>query len=236
MTVNYGERFRRFRRGYGYSQAELADLLGISQPLVSNYENGKVTPPNVILEKMEGLSSELSKDETKFGEWLRNQRNGRGLTQQELARMAGVSQIAISFIETGKTQSPQKSTIAAIEKALGRLPETIKSEIKKESKVSDLGEYLGPFPIGDWESNVEEDTPGIYVLYDSLKRPVRIGETGDIKRRLSEYKRDAWFFRTPTVETFAFIIVKEEKFRRQLEDAMIKLVGNNAMFNIQGRI
>jgi transcriptional regulator with XRE-family HTH domain len=147
-----------------------------------------------------------------------------------------MSQLTISFIETGKTESPQKATVEAIEKVLGKLPGKIQSEIAEEAKVEGIGEYRGPFPIDEYKDNVQDSTEGIYVFYDSLKRPVRVGQTDDLKRRIFEYKRDTWWCRPPTVESFAYIIVKDAKLRRQVESTMIKLVGDNAIFNIQHKI
>jgi hypothetical protein len=53
---------------------------------------------------------------------------------------------------------------------------------------------------------------------------------------MKEYARDFWWFRSPTVESFAYVIVKDEGFRRRSEKVMIKLVGEHAIFNIQDKI
>jgi hypothetical protein len=45
-----------------------------------------------------------------------------------------------------------------------------------------------------------------------LNRPVRIGETEDLARRLKEYAENYWWFKRPAVESFAYVIVKDEKF------------------------
>lgn len=45
-----------------------------------------------------------------------------------------------------------------------------------------------------------------------------------------------YWFRPPTAETFAYIIVKDPKVRAQVEKIMIKLVGKHAIFNIQDKI
>jgi hypothetical protein len=147
-----------------------------------------------------------------------------------------VSKIAISYVETGRTESPQRSTIEALEKALGKLPERVRTEITEEERVGGLGQFRGPFPREGWESNVEENVAGIYVLYDSLLRPVRIGQAESIKTRLMQYQRESWYFKDPTVESFAYITVKDEKFRKQLEDVLIKFMGKNAIFNIRGAV
>src|SRR5205823_5741464 len=223
---------KNLREKYSWTQSEMAEKLGIAQPTVSLIEQGKSEPSKSIVEKLK----KLSKTGLSFGQWLLETRTKMGLSRAELASKAGISQLAVYFIETGRTESPWKSTLAKLEKVLGKLPQEVHTEIKEEAEVAGLGEYLGPFPIEQWESNVAESSPGIYVFYDGLKRPVRLGQTDDIKRRLKEYARDAWWFRSPTVESFAYIIIKDEKLRKSIEATMIKLVGDNAIFNIQHKI
>ncbi len=203
---------------------------------MSQIETGSYEPSGKVAEKILKLSEVSPKTEIDFGEWLRAERARAGLTQAELAKKAGISQLTISFIETGKTESPQRATVEAVEKVLGKLPTKLQSEITEESKLEGIGQYLGPFPIDEYKPNVGDLTPGIYVFYDSLKRPVRVGQTDDLRRRIFEYKRDTWWCRLPTVESFAFITVKDEKLRKQVEAVMIKLVGDNAIFNIQHKI
>jgi hypothetical protein len=76
----------------------------------------------------------------------------------------------------------------------------------------------------------------VYVFYDNQTRPVRIGETNDLRRRLKEYKIDVWWLRPPTAESFAYIEIKNEKFRQAVEKILIKLVGEHAIFNTQDKI
>jgi len=230
------------RQHLSLTQSEMAKELGISQPVVSLIESGGMRASRKIAEKILELSKNLEKEEAEasekssFGEWLRDQRAKHNITQAQLAEKAGISQLTISFIETGKTQSPQKATVQAIEKALGKgLPTEVKSEISEETEVGGLGEYFGPFPTKDLETNVANDTPGIYVFYDILKRPVYVGQTSDLKSRIRGYQ-DFFWFKSPIADSFAYIVVKDEKLRRQVEAAMIKLVGENAIFNKQHKI
>jgi phage repressor protein C with HTH and peptisase S24 domain len=53
------------------------------------------------------------------GERIRAARESAGITQVELARLVGVSKVAISAIESGKTKSPTPSTLFKIADALG---------------------------------------------------------------------------------------------------------------------
>lgn len=220
------------------SQQQLADRLGVSQPLVSQWEHGTAQPNHEMLEKLSAVL-EADLDKTPFGmnlgEWLRKQREKNELTREQLARKAGISPLTIYFIENGTTRSPQDATLKGLQKALGQLPGSLSADVEEAREVGDF-QYLGPFPIDKWEENVGEgEIPCIYVFYDSLNRPVRIGETADLSRRIKEYQQMYWF-RPPTAETFAYILVKDSKIRSQAEKVMIKLVGNHAIFNIQDKI
>lgn len=50
---------------------------------------------------------------------LQTARHRKGWTQQALARRSGVQQSAISKLESGVVTDPQKSTVDALEAALG---------------------------------------------------------------------------------------------------------------------
>ena len=62
------------------------------------------------------------------GEWLRKQRMGAGLTQEDLAERSGVSVRAIADLERGRTRRPYPSSVRALARALG-LPETAGAEL-----------------------------------------------------------------------------------------------------------
>jgi tetratricopeptide (TPR) repeat protein/DNA-binding XRE family transcriptional regulator len=62
------------------------------------------------------------------GEWLRKQRVGAGLTQEDLAERSGVSVRAIADLERGRTRRPYPSSVRALARALG-LPETAGAEL-----------------------------------------------------------------------------------------------------------
>jgi len=56
--------------------------------------------------------------------WLRTVRVSRGMSQRTLTRAAGVSQVAVSHLENGRTQ-PRYATACALADALGVEPHTI---------------------------------------------------------------------------------------------------------------
>jgi transcriptional regulator with XRE-family HTH domain len=230
---------RANREKKSMSQQQLAERVGITQPIVSLWENGALNPNNDMLEKLSAvLEADLDPSfiNVDLGEWLLEQREKSGLTRDQLAEKAGISPLTIYFIEKGTTKSPQEATLKGLQKALGKLPAALSKDVEEAREAGAMGEYLGPFPIEKWEENVgDKKIPCIYVFYDSLSRPVRIGETEDLARRMKEYQQYFWF-KAPMIETFAYIIVKDSKFRSQAEKVMIKLVGKNAIFNIQDKI
>jgi len=151
---------------------QLADKLGVSQAQISNWESERSSPSRDMLENISAVLGVQAPDGVALGEWLSQKRDEKKLTQAELAEKAKVSQITISFIETGKTESPQEATLKRLENVLGKLPASLSEEVKEKRSVEDFI-FLGPFPASNWEENVGTDKiPCIYVFYDHLKRPV----------------------------------------------------------------
>ncbi len=62
-------------------------------------------------------------DAPDFATLLRRYRRERRLTQEELAGRAGVSPEAISMLERGLTQAPQRGTVELLVAAFGLSPE-----------------------------------------------------------------------------------------------------------------
>jgi len=230
---------RETREKVGISQKELARILGVSQSLVSQWENGSVLPSEEILERSSGiLGVDLHEPtgELELKTWLRRKREQRRLSRGELAKRAGLNPLTIYYIETGRTESPQEATLERLQRLLGRFPSGVTREVKAERTLEDF-EFRGPFPVSEWKENLEGNkTSCIYVFYDQVKRPVRIGETDDLRRRLKEYEQNYWWFRPPTVESFAYVKVSDSEFRRKAEKVMIRLLGGNIVFNSQGNV
>ncbi|WP_275999315.1 helix-turn-helix domain-containing protein [Aneurinibacillus migulanus] len=85
---------------------------------------------------------------TNFGQFLRNLRNKKDMTVNQLAMYSGVSAAAISRIENGKRGVPKPETIRKIAEALkvpyeelmeaaGYLPEENPSSSQKQSLLND---------------------------------------------------------------------------------------------------
>lgn len=111
----------------------------------------------------------------------------------------------------------------------------IENSIEAEQEVAEgLGEFYGPFPVDALKERAE-NAACVYVLYDKLRRPVRIGQTGNLRQRFEDYKDRLWF-REPMVSEFAYVVVEDEQLRRRIEKIMIKLVASYALFNVQHAI
>jgi transcriptional regulator with XRE-family HTH domain len=79
---------------------------------------------------------------------LRELRQHRGLTLEELAEASGVSGRAIGDMERGRSLRPRRGTIAALSQGL-ELDSRIQSELLAAARVSDGGrsvphEHAGP--------------------------------------------------------------------------------------------
>jgi transcriptional regulator with XRE-family HTH domain len=230
---------RKGREEMDMSQQNLAKMIGSSQAMISHWENGRIEPTSEFKKKLSaalGVEFSLTKEGGSLGEWLKIEREKQGISRAELAKRAGIAPITLYFIETGRTESPQESTINSLKKVLGAVPSKVTKEVESEEKVGDFV-FKGTFPIAKWRENIGSGTIScIYVFYDELQRPVRIGQTEDLARRMKEYESNYWWFRVPTVETFAYVTVDDSEFRRKAEKVMIKLVGANAIFNDQDKM
>ena len=138
-------------------------------------------------------------------------------------------------IEDGKVQSPQKSTLKSLEKALGKLPALVSKDFE-EARDAGGFDFEGTFDVREWDSRIGEKLPCIYVIYDKSLRPVRIGQTDDLRRRFKQYSKEMWWNCYEVANRFAYIIVENAEFRRKAEDVMIKLVGMHAILNTQNTL
>jgi transcriptional regulator with XRE-family HTH domain len=246
--LTFGDSLKRERKKAHLSQHETGKMIGRQETTIYRIESGKSVSPEVKRRLLEvfpelrlGAIDETPKpstnlDSSSLAEWVRIRREEKRIDARELAQKIGVSKATIQLIETGGTESPQKSTLDSLASVLGPLPERLSQKIHKESLVEDL-EYRGAFPLDGWEKNVENDepTPCVYVFYDKGQRPVYIGATENLRRRITQHS-DRWWFKQPTAETFAYITVRDKKLRLKIEKAMIKLVGERyAMFNVRDK-
>lgn len=103
-----GEKIRIIRNEKNLSLQELADKVGISLSYLSEIERGTVYPAlNTLKRVADGLDippSALMGHEGTLGHKLKALREEYGLTQAQLANLAGVTAGLIGQIEQGKVQ------------------------------------------------------------------------------------------------------------------------------------
>jgi transcriptional regulator with XRE-family HTH domain len=171
--------------------------------------------------------------QTPFGKWLEATLIQRGMTQTTLARLSGVSSASIGKIIRGEIRNPRKTTRTTIEGALGRdLDESIETAIAEEVNIEGLGEFSDFDPHSD--TSLWPEGGGVYVFYDISHRPIYVGQSGNIQKRLKGYlegTRRPWWFMKPIVQSASFIPVEDTHLRKQLEKVMILFLKSNAVLN-----
>lgn len=231
------EEIRARRKNLGLSQATVGRRLGVRQATISFWESGKRSPTDeqaallVTVLGSEGTPElgDVSAARQAFGEWLSSTRLERKLSRSDLASMSGISAPQIFNIETGRTANPRSSTRAQLEAALGeQAPNAVVAAVKEESEIRDVGQFVDFDPH---DSSDYPDEPGVYVFYDISDRPIYIGETQNIGKRIRTDHVQKFWYRTPIVEKASYVRVDDRKLRRQLEDTMIKFLKSNAVVN-----
>jgi transcriptional regulator with XRE-family HTH domain len=234
------DELRRERVRVGWSQDDLASRLGVSQPTVSTWENGTSEPRSQNLAALSRLldiqgvrpAEDASQAEapttSPLGEWLIRVRTRRNMTRRELSEQSGVSEPQIWNIETGKTLNPQAQTRERLTTVLGETPseETIQVT-EDEAAIPDLG-ALTDFDPHD-AANLPDES-GVYVFYDISERPVYVGQSDNIKRRVSDHDQAFWF-KWPIVDTAAYVRITDPALRLQIETIMIRFLKSNAVIN-----
>ena len=234
-SPSLGERLKNVRIQNGLTQAELADRMKISPGAVSHWENSRVEPDEKNLKSLELIlgpfASTKKRPENRakpFGSWLNETRIVKGLSVADLAEAAGVSVPTVYNIENGRIDNPRRQTVRRLVRALGEnTPAEAIARTEEEAKIEGLGELVGfnPHIIDEVPA-----APGIYVFYDVSDRPIYVGESGDIKRRIRNH-RDAFWFKEPIVETAAYVEVRDSDLRKKVETMLIRFLKSNAVLN-----
>lgn len=105
------ERLWKARLAKEWSQAYLADLIGVTAPAVSAWENGRSFPTDDNLKLLRRhLGNFDGTTTTEYGEWVKKAREEKGWTVSELSRRTGISTAQIYNIESGRTSNPSHET------------------------------------------------------------------------------------------------------------------------------
>ncbi len=237
------EQLRQARVRAGLSQGDLAQRLDLSQPTVSTWESGTSTPKPANLTALnrildigaEGDTEDESDPEapssSPYGEWLARTRTAKGLTRRELAEQSGVSEPQIWNIETGQTLNPRGQTRERLAQPLGEAaPEETIQITEDDAEIPDVG------TLTDFDPHDRDDLPvesGVYVFYDISERPIYVGESDNIRRRLSTDHLEKFWYKSPIVEKAAYVRITDQRLRRQVEATMIRFLKSNAVINRQ---
>lgn len=235
-----GKNIRRSRLKSGYTQAEVAEKVGVVAGIVSHWERGSRQPGEANRKKLEELLGPLDAAidfDGGFGRWLRREREKQNLTQDQLSSRSGLSTGYVSHIETGRVANPRSETMKRLADAL--LTDASKKteegsigreliDVEQNNDIQGLGKFLDFSPF---EPDDIPDCPGVYILYDRSERPIYVGR-GDISIRIRDHKTRFWF-KEPIVQFGAYIEVRDESLRKQLEEILIRFLKGNAVVNKQ---
>lgn len=233
---DWGRRMREARLGVGLSQTELGDKVQVRQTLISGYERGAATPSEETRRRIEqvlGITADTAGIDTSgIGLWVSRERSLRKWTVGELAERAGVSAPSIYNIESGRTPNPRKETIDRIQHAFqAKAPEELTEHARDEASISGTG--IGAFTGFDpYDIQETPSVSGVYVLYDVSDRPIYVGQSNNIRKRIRQHDEKFWFKR-PIVHMAAYVEIGDETLRRQVEQVLIRFLKSNAVINKQ---
>ena len=228
LPEEMGLRIRAARELRDWNQTVLASRMKVSQPLVSQWETGKILVGDdqvVNLETTLGMKFR----ERSFGDWLRETRDNQGLSRNELAGRAELSVPTIASIEEGKIFSPRDRTVRRLEVALdaafsARHESGLDPDGESSRKVSRRTDF-NPHDREDWPPPKK---PGVYVFFSSDRHPEYIGQSDDVRRRLSQHEEKFWF-RPPIVETACYFEILDKRLRLQMEAMLIRVIGEKRL-------
>lgn len=156
MIDGFGAKLKKHRVAAGMTQAQLAELSGVSRKQISDFEmeiqkNPKAETLSKLANAFKISIEDLLSDEDaitgkivapsknnqndSFGFRLKYYRSGLNITQEELSKLSGVSRKQISDFEIGLQNRPRLSTVDKLATALGISPFKLYPE--KESKSDD---------------------------------------------------------------------------------------------------
>ena len=179
---------------------------------------------------MGDTGADSTTDASPLAAWLTKARIAKAFSVPELAHLSGLTPPAIYRIEAGITRNLRDATRKKLEAALNNvLPADAAREVAQESEVEGLGKFE------DFDPHLDSDRPtgaGIYVLYDISERPIYVGESANVRKRITDHEEKFWFKR-PIIESASWIRVNDAVLRTKIETLLIKFLKSNAIINKQ---
>ncbi len=230
-AVKLKKLIRERRIANGLTQLTLAGRLGIAQPTVSMWEQGRFSPSSEQIDRLEGILGGITEtdqgeadSQTPISAWLSRAMAKKDITATEVARQAGVSVPTIYNLLSGRAENPQAKTIRAIESALGEKFDRIEPQEPALSGVGPLTDF-DPYDKGQIP-----EKPGVYVFYDVSQRPIYVGKAKNIAIRIRDHS-DKFWFKPPIVELAGYVEISDDKLRDQIETVLIQFLKKNAVIN-----
>lgn len=220
-----------FLSEWSVSINEFATKSGLSHQAIRNIIDG-TQPKEETRQKIEYAMRLISQSISVFGEWLKESRVAGKISVSDVSKASGISIVAIYNIESGKTQNPSEKTQKLISRAIESiLKKNVEAPNTKKSIESSHDNLVGDFQEFDPHSpDSHPEVAGIYVFYDVSDRPIYVGQSSDIKKRIKGHEEKFWFKR-PIVQAGSFVEIKDEIIRSRIEKILIKFLKSNAVIN-----
>ncbi|WP_142415460.1 helix-turn-helix domain-containing protein [Hathewaya massiliensis] len=142
--MNIGDKIKHLRKEKGLTQQELAIRCELSKNAIWNYENNKRNPNIETLTKIaQALGVDINKlcnyeKNNSIGEKIKEYRKLSKLTQEQLAKIAGISASYLQQLELEQKGNPSIETLTKIAKALNIPISKIMGENPKEIDLSSI--------------------------------------------------------------------------------------------------
>lgn len=251
MPKPLGKRIKQKRIKAGLAQTEVAEKVGVTQPIISQWERGRSSPNADEIEKLRAIvgrfhimaqdpvpsgngdesSQEDEPEASAYGVWLNRMRLERNMSVPQLAEKAKVAPATVYGIESGRIVNPQRKTRNKLQRALRkRIDPEVSEQMEQDSSVKNVGEFV------DFNPHDKDDLPaegGVYVFYDISERPVYVGQSQGIKKRILQDHKEKFWFKEPIVQTAAYVKVGQKRERLKMEGILIQFLKSNAVINKQ---
>lgn len=191
--LSIGDNIKRIREAKGISQYKLAQMLNISQQSVDQWERSLTNPRKSNIDKISSILNvsvnELfgDADTNITAQRLRELREAKGLSQNEVAKLIGVTRTAYLHYETGRYKPVRKIKElcnlfnVTSDYILGTDVETVDKKEVDKKKPADLEKFLNQSEVmfdGEVMKLDEEDRQEIrnaleFIFYKAKKKNKR---------------------------------------------------------------
>lgn len=231
------DQIKSARMALGMSQDDFGNMLGMSGSSVSMLERGLTSPIDVdeddlvygawkaILAGDRHLIDDLPNP---LSAWLKRTRTSKNMSIDQLSKKSDVRSHLIRAIERGEPPA-KRTVIPQLELALGEKAPSTSMTKPQGTVVPGIG------ALEDFNPHNIDERPlcaGIYVFYDISDRPIYVGESSNIRRRIKQHEEKFWF-KSPLVEYAAYIQIDDDKLRKGVEQILISFLRSNAVLNKQ---